>query len=660
MHMLRSFGLLAAACTVLAAPARAQRPAPLPLIPSVRGPLDLRVVYPPEGSALTARDSNFIFGQTGNGRAQLTINGRPVAVAPNGAFLAFLPIEGDSVATYRVVATLGADSAVLERHVGVPRRFAPPAQALWMDSASLSPRGLRWAEPDELIRVAVRAAPGATLTLTLPGGATIPLAPDTGSRAPVYGPFDRLPTREPVTDMARYAGAFPAVNLGAPLPGVTWVPRPPAGRPCAGEGCRARPMPCPPFCGPATQADTLSAFVTAVKGTDTVRARLPLRLTVLDPARRAVVVLNDDTARAGNTDGIVMGKPLPDGTFEWFLRNGTVAAVSGRAGDHVRLALSHETAAWVAIGDVAGTLPDGTPPPYSRVALVRLTPGDSSVTARVALSSRIPARVEESDHALTLRLYGARADLDWLQYGGTDPLVRRMSWAQAAEDEVTVTFELSSVWGYRTRWDGTDLLLEIRRPPRINRLHPLRGRVIAVDPGHPPVGATGPTGLQERDANLAVALALRTLLQRAGARVVMTRTTDTAIGLYERTNLAEAAGAELLVSIHNNAFPDGVNPWANAGTSAYYFHPRAARLAMLVQDGMVRRMGLPNLGIGRGDLALVRPTWMPAVLCEGAFLMIPEQENALRTPSFQRRYAQGVFDGLEAFLREQARAGTAP
>ena len=95
-----------------------------------------------------------------------------------------------------------------------------------------------------------------------------------------------------------------------------------------------------------------------------------------------------------------------------------------------------------------------------------------------------------------------------------------------------------------------------------------------------------------------------------------------------------------------------MNPWVNNGTSTYYYQPRSAHLARLVQDAMVRRMGLRNLGFGRGDLALVRPTWMPAILTEGAFLMIPEQENALRTPAFQERYARGVMEGIEAFLRE--------
>ena len=634
--------------------ARAAVPAVrLPAIPAQHGPLALRVVYPVANQVIAARDSNFIFGSTGDGSASLTINGFEVPVAPDGAFLAWLPVPADSamVAVYHLVARLGADSVALNRTVRLPRRFIAPIDgSLWLDAGSLEPRGSRWAEPGELIRVALRAAPGSTVTLTLPDGSVVPLAPDTGSLSPAYGPFDRRPAGTAQREVTRYAGFFPArAPLGAPLAPAVAGPAMLAVR----ESVSVMPGDVNAGAGAPPRAD--SALVTVARGPDTLRARLPLQLAVMDPQRRPVVVLDDDTAHAGNTDGAVSGKPLPDGTFEWFFRNGTVAAVSGRAGDHVRLALSRLENVWVAAGDVAGVLPDGTPPPYSRVALVRLTPGDSSVVARVAMNARLPYRIEETDRALTLRIYSARADLDWLQYGGTDPLVRRMAWAQPTEDEVTVTFELSRpVFGYRVSWQGTDLLLEIRRPPTIDRSRPLRGRVIAVDPGHPPVGATGPTGFMEKDANLAVGLALRDLLERAGARVVMTRSTDTAIGLYERTNLAEAADAEILVSIHNNAFPDGVNPFENNGTSAYYFQPRSSRLAFLVQDAMVRQMGLPNLGIGRGDLALVRPTWMPAVLCEGAFLMLPEQENALKTPSFQQRYARGVMQGIEAYLRELA------
>ncbi len=176
-----------------------------------------------------------------------------------------------------------------------------------------------------------------------------------------------------------------------------------------------------------------------------------------------------------------------------------------------------------------------------------------------------------------LRLYGTVGDVNWIRYGATDSLVTRVAWEQASVGEVTLTFHLSSpVWGYRARWDGGDLLLDLRRPPPLDESHPLRGRLIAVDAGHPPAGATGPTGLREAEANLGVALELQKLLEAQGARVLMTRTADTPLDLQTARPFAEAGGAELLISIHNNALPDGVNPFTNNGTSTYSTTSRAA------------------------------------------------------------------------------------
>jgi len=631
---------LAAACAVLVpalAPAAAlaqlrpsRRPVALPPIPRADGPLSIRVVYPPDGAAVTARDSTFVFGSVGNGRARLAIDGNAVQVAANGAFLAFIPLPDDTAAALRLVAKLGSDSAVLVHRVRLPARAAVPPGPLWIDAGSVEPRGRRWAEPGELVRVSARATPGASVALRLPDGRTVPLAPDTVREA-APGTFERGTPRAVAGPWVRHRGAFAAVPIGAPLPAITAGRVEPAG------------------------SDTLAAVLVAALGRDTVRTPLPLRLTLLDPERRAVVLLSDDTTGTAATDGAVVGMPTTDGTYHWFFRNGTRAAISGRVGDELRVQLTRSSSAWVGIDGVVATLPAGTPPPAARLALVRLTPAEGWVSARFTLTGRVPFRVDEDERTVTVRLYGAQSDLDFLQYGGTDPLVRRVTWQQPADDECTVTFELSSpTFGWRARWEGENLVLDVRRPPRVNPARPLRGRVIAVDPGHPPAGATGPTGLREAVANLDVARALREILEAEGATVVMVRSGDAPLGLYERTTAAEEAGAEVLVSIHNNAFPDGVNPFVNNGTSTYYFHPRASDLALSVQEALVGEMGLRDLGVGRGNFALVRETWMPSVLTEGAFLMVPEQEQGLRTPSFQRAYARGIALGIRGYLRRWA------
>jgi N-acetylmuramoyl-L-alanine amidase len=100
-----------------------------------------------------------------------------------------------------------------------------------------------------------------------------------------------------------------------------------------------------------------------------------------------------------------------------------------------------------------------------------------------------------------------------------------------------------------------------------------------------------------------------------------------------------------------------VNPFTNNGTSVFYNHPRSVPLAMAVQRALVNQLGLRDLGVGRGDLALVRPTWMPAVLTEGLFMMVPDQEAALRSGEGQRLYAMGVFEGIREFLRQRAAVG---
>jgi N-acetylmuramoyl-L-alanine amidase len=144
------------------------------------------------------------------------------------------------------------------------------------------------------------------------------------------------------------------------------------------------------------------------------------------------------------------------------------------------------------------------------------------------------------------------------------------------------------------------------------------------------------------------------MLEAAGARVQMTRTTDSAVDLWPRVALAERSGAELLVSIHNNALPDGINPFTNNGTSVFYNQPRSLPLASAIQRSLVHRLGLPDLGISRADLAIVRATWMPSVLVEGMFMIMPEQEAALRSPAGTRHYARGVYEGIRSFLQDRA------
>jgi N-acetylmuramoyl-L-alanine amidase len=64
---------------------------------------------------------------------------------------------------------------------------------------------------------------------------------------------------------------------------------------------------------------------------------------------------------------------------------------------------------------------------------------------------------------------------------------------------------------------------------------------------------------------------------------------------------------------------------------------------------------LPDHGFYHGNLAVARPTQYPAVLVECAFMMIPEQEAALKTDEFRKQIAKGIVKGIKAFFKEADR-----
>ncbi|HEX8273940.1 MAG TPA: N-acetylmuramoyl-L-alanine amidase [Longimicrobiaceae bacterium] len=514
--------LLLGACVPRTAPAPAPAAEPvgggLPPVPARTGALALDVVYPGEGASLTAADSNFIFGSVGTGDAALRIDGVPVQVAPNGAFLGFVPVPRGGV--YELVATRSGETRTLRRTVRVPAQRA--------ERTPVSPF-----EPQDVSRV-----PG-------PAAAAAP-APDTALRAGV------------------------------------------------------------------------------------IRTRRP--------------------------DGAIgTGAPGPGNPYEWFFPAGTRVALAETRGGARRVRLTADRSVWVDTAEVQ-LLPAGAPLPRGSVGAVRFTPARDWVELRIATSDRLPFRVEETEDGFTVSVFGATGRTNWLYYGPRDPLVEFAEWEQAADDVYRLHVRLSQrPWGFLQRWDERgNLVVRLRRPPSIDPAQPLRGLYLGVDAGHPPGGAIGPTRLTEAEANLAIARRLVALLRERGARVLETRPDTAAVGLGDRPVEATDSSVHLLVSVHNNAFPDGVNPFENNGTSVFYNQQHSLELAGHLQRELVRELGLRDLGVARADLALVRPTWMPSALTESMFLMLPEQEAALRDPAVQERIARAHLRGIEAFLRERA------
>ncbi|HJU65053.1 MAG TPA: hypothetical protein VJ596_05215, partial [Gemmatimonadaceae bacterium] len=267
--------LLAAACATPGGAGNRASDGPgsaLPSMPLVEGPLAPRVIYPSSGALITSRDSNFIFGSVGNGRATLTINGTPVPVLPNGSFIAFLPNPPATAPQYELVVSNGAQSARLTHVVRVqpPRPAMPLTGTLVVDSASIVPRGALALRDDELVRVGVRAPPNASAWVRV-DSVLFPL----------------------VNDAAR-----PGPSLGAPS-GAT-------------DSAAAR------FVGSAELWSTdLRAIdlrkggqLVVARGTDTVRFTLPV---IAAPSARTPrwALVGADSVAVSDTDRVIVGRPTP-------------------------------------------------------------------------------------------------------------------------------------------------------------------------------------------------------------------------------------------------------------------------------------------------------------------------------------------------------------
>lgn len=615
----------------LAQPAPKPLPAAtrLPAVPRVTGVPALRVQYPRPLQRIAVRDSNFLFGTTGSGDAELWIDGTPVPVEANGAFLAWLPVptpaRGDT-AEYRLIARSPGGSDTVRHRVLLPAGpYEGPPGEVWIDGSSL-PRPIeRWLFPDDSLEFAVRATPGIRVELQLGGG------------------------------RARLREVGPGLYRGELL----------AGRVMEGTRCSAsrvdqeRAM-----CRPGVP-DTLDLEVVASDGRRTAIERRRQPIARLDPDALPIVVLREKPDPIHGESGVVPGRPTPYGPYAWLFPDGAWAQADGRAGDRVRLRLTRDLTAWVAAEDVEPGAGNGAL--QARVGWIEAEEGPEGVSAvRIPLDAAVPAHVEEpGDRILRLVLYGALGDTERMAYGSSEASESReiesLAWAQRSGGLYELTLRLRRpAWGHRLSYasgpaGSTELLLEVRHPPDVDPRDPLRGRKIAVDAGHPPVGAFGPTGLFEGDANLAVARRLAALLEEAGAEPILVRRDTLPLGLYRRAAIAVRFAAEVFVSIHNNALPDGTRPFGEEGTSTYYYHPHSRRLAESVQTGLVASMGLRDLGMWWGNFAQTRLTWMPSVLAEGAFMMFPRHEAALRTPEFQEAYARGLLWGLEEYLRTSAR-----
>lgn len=223
-----------------------------------------------------------------------------------------------------------------------------------------------------------------------------------------------------------------------------------------------------------------------------------------------------------------------------------------------------------------------------------------------------------------------------------------------------------------------------------------RVHVIVIDAGHggKDRGTMASRGMDEKKIVLDVAKRLRTLLEGAGIKVIMTRDTDDFISLPERTIIAARSGADLFVSIHVNSNQDhAVN-----GLLVYYLAPisrkvmdegqrkenehiflkslsaddsttlqavvtdmmdtyKSAQSQKLAKSIVREARGEPEVKV-RGDgirichFFVVRNTLIPAVLVETGFLSNAQEHNKLISPFYRQKMAEIIARGVLDYANE--------
>lgn len=208
--------------------------------------------------------------------------------------------------------------------------------------------------------------------------------------------------------------------------------------------------------------------------------------------------------------------------------------------------------------------------------------------------------------------------------------------------------------GYSGEYQGNDFVLKIRKPVIVNSHKPLKGITIAIDAGHggSEEGAVGCLGHKEKNITLLIAKNLETELKKRGAKVFMTREDDIYIGLKDRVENANRENAVVLLSIHGNALPDGLDPNKISGTSIYYYYNEAKPLADVLLNTITTQLAINNDKVRQASLALVRNTNALSLLIETAYLINPDDNSKLIDPEFQKNYAKAIADGLENYFRE--------
>lgn len=196
--------------------------------------------------------------------------------------------------------------------------------------------------------------------------------------------------------------------------------------------------------------------------------------------------------------------------------------------------------------------------------------------------------------------------------------------------------------GYVANWVVSVAASEQAAKPEVTSLSEA---TIVLDAGHGgnDTGAIGNNGTYEKTIALKTAAAIKAQIETTGAKVIMTRTDDSYIGLATRANSTNKHGADAFLSIH---FDSTEEPNTVSGTSTYYYNDNDQDFATTLNTQLETSMPLENHGIKYGDFQVLRENTAPSLLLELGYINNNYDETTINTDDYRQKVAQAVTNGL--------------
>ncbi|MBK7559077.1 MAG: N-acetylmuramoyl-L-alanine amidase [Chitinophagaceae bacterium] len=323
--------------------------------------------------------------------------------------------------------------------------------------------------------------------------------------------------------------------------------------------------------------------------------------------------------------------------------------VVGKVGSDYKVQLSKYRTAYIP-DDLVEFLPRGTFTPESLTGKWTVYGDDVYDYVQLGLSARLPYQgFQQVDPAkIIVDVFGATNNTNWITQLENTKEIKNVSYEQIEDEVFRITIELKHAqhWGYSIYYKGNILVVQVKRQPENLSLNNL---TIAVDAGHGGTnsGAGGPTGSSEKMLTLAVSLKLQKALQQAGAKVIMTRSTEKFVDNKERILFYRDSVPDILVSVHLNSSADPIHV---AGTATFYRHAGFRSINNSIYKRLLE-LGLKEYGNNSSfNFMLNSPTEYPNVLVETLFLSNPEEEMKILNEKFQQQVADKIVLGIKDFL----------